>query len=183
MGWETIPGATTLAAASLMSYVLSPPRRGTLRRRGRLFAACVRRARARPSARGRRRRLKPSGRQDRHGRTVQSALVICGYHGTPDAHAAVIPRDGVIRSDNDYDCPGDGVYFFEDGLAQAGAWATRASERAGGRAGRRPSRGLHGSQGQRRLGTAAGAGARRGAPHQPRARSPAASADRQHSPA
>jgi hypothetical protein len=33
----------------------------------------------------------------------------------------VILRDGVIRSDNDYDCLGDGVYFFEDGLAQAGA--------------------------------------------------------------
>jgi hypothetical protein len=35
---------------------------------------------------------------------VQSALVICGYHGTSAAHAAVILRDGVIRSDNDYDC-------------------------------------------------------------------------------
>jgi hypothetical protein len=38
----------------------------------------------------------------------------------------VILRDGVIRSDNDYDCLGDGVYFFEDGRAQTGAWATRA---------------------------------------------------------
>jgi hypothetical protein len=57
---------------------------------------------------------------------VQSALVICGYHGTSAAHAAVILRDGFLPSDNDYDCLGDGVYFFEDGLAQAGAWATRA---------------------------------------------------------
>jgi hypothetical protein len=57
---------------------------------------------------------------------VQSALVIRGCHGTSATHAAVILRDGFIRSDNDYDCLGDGVYFFEDGLAQAGAWATRA---------------------------------------------------------
>jgi hypothetical protein len=57
---------------------------------------------------------------------VHSALVIRGYHGTSAAHAAVILRDGFIRSDNDYDCLGDGVYFFEDGLAQASAWATRA---------------------------------------------------------
>jgi hypothetical protein len=57
---------------------------------------------------------------------VQSALVVRGCHGTSATHAAVILRDGFIRSDNDYDCLGDGVYFFEDGLAQAGAWATRA---------------------------------------------------------
>jgi hypothetical protein len=57
---------------------------------------------------------------------VQSALVIRGYHGTSATHAAVILRDGFIRSDNDYDCLGDGVYFFQDGLAQAGAWATRS---------------------------------------------------------
>jgi hypothetical protein len=57
---------------------------------------------------------------------VHSALVIRGYHGTSATHAAVILRDGFIRSDNDYDCLGDGVYFFEDGLAQASAWATRA---------------------------------------------------------
>jgi hypothetical protein len=57
---------------------------------------------------------------------VQSALVIRGYHGTSATHAAVILRDGFVPSDNEYDCLGDGVYFFEDGLPQAGAWATRA---------------------------------------------------------
>jgi hypothetical protein len=38
----------------------------------------------------------------------------------------VILRDGFVASDNDYDCLGNGVYFFEDGLAQARAWARRA---------------------------------------------------------
>jgi hypothetical protein len=57
---------------------------------------------------------------------VQSAPVIRGYHGTSATQAAVILRDGFLPSDNDYDCLGDGVYFFQDGLAQAGAWATRA---------------------------------------------------------
>jgi hypothetical protein len=57
---------------------------------------------------------------------VQSGLVIRGYHGTSATHAAVILRDGFRPSDNDYDCLGDGVYFFEDGAAEAGAWATRA---------------------------------------------------------
>jgi hypothetical protein len=57
---------------------------------------------------------------------VQSALLIRGYHGTSATHAAVILRDGFLPSDNDYDCLGDGVYFFQDGLAQARAWATRA---------------------------------------------------------
>jgi hypothetical protein len=57
---------------------------------------------------------------------VQSALVIRGYHGTSVTHAAGILRDGFLPSDNEYDCLGDGVYFFEEGLAQAGAWATRA---------------------------------------------------------
>ena len=52
-GGRQSPKLTTLAAASLMSYVLSPSRPWDLRRRGRLFAASVRRARARPSARGR----------------------------------------------------------------------------------------------------------------------------------
>lgn len=51
--------------------------------------------------------------------------VVRGYHGTSAAHAAVILRDGFLPSDNDYDCLGDGVYFFEDGLVQAGGWATR----------------------------------------------------------
>jgi hypothetical protein len=57
---------------------------------------------------------------------VQSALVIRGYHGTSVTQAAGILRDGFLPSDNEYDCLGDGVYFFEDGVAQAGAWATRA---------------------------------------------------------
>jgi hypothetical protein len=57
---------------------------------------------------------------------VQSALVLRGYHGTSATRAAVILRDGFLPSDNEYDCLGDGVYFFEDGLAQAVAWATRA---------------------------------------------------------
>jgi hypothetical protein len=57
---------------------------------------------------------------------VQSGLVIRGYHGTSATHAAVILRDGFRPSDNDYDCLGDGVYFFEDGAAEAVAWATRA---------------------------------------------------------
>jgi hypothetical protein len=57
---------------------------------------------------------------------VQSAPVIRGYHGTSATHAAVILRDGFLPSDNDYDCLGDGVYFFQDGVAQARAWATRA---------------------------------------------------------
>ena len=57
---------------------------------------------------------------------MQRALVIRGYHGTSATHAAVIVRDGFLPSDNDYDCLGNGVYFFEDGLAQARAWAKRA---------------------------------------------------------
>jgi hypothetical protein len=57
---------------------------------------------------------------------VQRALVIRGYHGTSATQAAVILRDGFLSSDNDYDCLGNGVYFFEDGLAQARAWARRA---------------------------------------------------------
>jgi hypothetical protein len=57
---------------------------------------------------------------------VQSALVIRAYHGTSATHAAAILRDGFLPSDNEYDCLGDGVYFFEDGLAQAVGWATRA---------------------------------------------------------
>jgi hypothetical protein len=57
---------------------------------------------------------------------VQSGLVVRGYHGTSATQAAVILRDGFLPSDNDYDCLGDGVYFFEDGLAQAAAWARRA---------------------------------------------------------
>ena len=57
---------------------------------------------------------------------MQRTLVIRGYHGTSATQAAVILRDGFVPSDNDYDCLGDGVYFFEDGLAQARAWAKRA---------------------------------------------------------
>jgi hypothetical protein len=57
---------------------------------------------------------------------VQRALVIRGYHGTSARQAAVILRDGFVASDNDYDCLGNGVYFFEDGLVQARAWARRA---------------------------------------------------------
>jgi hypothetical protein len=57
---------------------------------------------------------------------VQSALVIRGHHGTSATQAAAIVRDGFLLSDNDYDCLGNGVYFFEDGLTQARAWATRA---------------------------------------------------------
>jgi hypothetical protein len=57
---------------------------------------------------------------------VQRAPVIRGYHGTSATHAAVILRDGFLPSDNDYDCLGNGVYFFEDGLTQACTWAERA---------------------------------------------------------
>jgi len=57
---------------------------------------------------------------------VQRAPVIRGYHGTSATQAAVILRDGFLPSDNDYDCLGNGVYFFEDGLTQARAWAKRA---------------------------------------------------------
>ncbi len=56
---------------------------------------------------------------------MQRALVIRGYHGTSATQAAGILRDGFLASDNDYDCLGNGVYFFEDGLAQARAWARR----------------------------------------------------------
>ena len=58
-------------------------------------------------------------------RHEQRAPVIRGYHGTSATHAAVILRDGFLPSDNDYDCLGNGVYFFEDGLAQARTWAER----------------------------------------------------------
>ena len=61
-----------------------------------------------------------------YGRTVRRAPVIRGYHGTSATHAAGILRDGFRPSGNDYDCLGDGVYFFEDGPAQARAWAMRA---------------------------------------------------------
>jgi hypothetical protein len=57
---------------------------------------------------------------------VRRALAIRGYHGTSATQAAVIVRDGFLPSDNDYDCLGNGVYFFEDGLAPARAWAKRA---------------------------------------------------------
>jgi hypothetical protein len=57
---------------------------------------------------------------------VQRAPVIRGYHGTSATRAGVILRDGFLPSDNDYDCLGNGVYFFEEGLAQARAWAQRA---------------------------------------------------------
>jgi hypothetical protein len=57
---------------------------------------------------------------------LQRALVIRGYHGSSATQAAVIVRDGFLPSDNDYDCLGNGVYFFEDGLAPARAWAKRA---------------------------------------------------------
>jgi hypothetical protein len=70
--------------------------------------------------------MTPTRRQDPTVGRAQSAPVIRGYHGTSTTHAAVILHDGFLPSDNDYDCLGDGVYFFEDGLAQAGAWATRA---------------------------------------------------------
>ena len=52
-------------------------------------------------------------------------MAIRGYHGTSSTHAAVIMRNGFVPSYNDYDCLGDGVYFFEDGPTQAGAWAAR----------------------------------------------------------
>jgi hypothetical protein len=57
---------------------------------------------------------------------MQRALIVRGYHGTSATQAAVIVRDGFLASDNDYDCLGNGVYFFEDGLAPARAWAKRA---------------------------------------------------------
>ena len=57
---------------------------------------------------------------------MQDAPVIRGYHGTSATQAAVIVRDGFHPSHNDYDCLGDGVYFFENGLAPARTWATRA---------------------------------------------------------
>jgi hypothetical protein len=57
---------------------------------------------------------------------VQRAPVIRGYHGTSAAQAEAIVRDGFVPSDNDYDCLGNGVYFFEDGLDQARSWAERA---------------------------------------------------------
>jgi hypothetical protein len=60
---------------------------------------------------------------------VRHGLVIRGYHGTSARQAAVILRDGFVASDNDYDCLGNGVYFFEDGLVQARAWARRAHPR------------------------------------------------------
>jgi hypothetical protein len=56
---------------------------------------------------------------------MQRALVVRGYHGTSATEAAVIVRDGFLPSDNDYDCLGYGVYFFEDGLVPARAWAER----------------------------------------------------------
>jgi hypothetical protein len=56
---------------------------------------------------------------------VQRPLVIRGYHGTSATRAGAIVRDGFLASDNEYDCLGNGVYFFEDGLAPARAWAER----------------------------------------------------------
>jgi hypothetical protein len=56
---------------------------------------------------------------------VQRAPVIRGYHGTSATQAAVIVRDGFLPSDNDYDCLGNGVYFFENGLVPARTWAKR----------------------------------------------------------
>jgi hypothetical protein len=60
---------------------------------------------------------------------VQRAPVVRGYHGTSATQAAAILRDGFLPSDNDYDCLGNGVYFFEEGLAPARAWAKRAHPR------------------------------------------------------
>jgi hypothetical protein len=61
-----------------------------------------------------------------YGRTRAACAGFRGYHGTSATQAAVIVRDGFPQSDNDYDCLGNGVYFFEDGLAPARAWAKRA---------------------------------------------------------
>ena len=56
---------------------------------------------------------------------MQRVPVVRGYHGTSATQAAVIVRDGFRPSDNDYDCLGNGVYFFENGLVQARTWAKR----------------------------------------------------------
>jgi len=45
---------------------------------------------------------------------VADPLRAIGYHGTSQAVAQVILRDGFVVSRNVYEWLGDGVYFFQD---------------------------------------------------------------------
>jgi hypothetical protein len=54
---------------------------------------------------------------------VADPLRAIGYHGTSQAVAQVILRDGFTFSRNIYDWLGDGVYFFQDAPHRAREWA------------------------------------------------------------
>ena len=50
-------------------------------------------------------------------------LPVRGFHGTTKSSADAILQNGFQISQNPYDWLGDGVYFFQDGLARAWEWA------------------------------------------------------------
>jgi hypothetical protein len=52
-------------------------------------------------------------------------LQVYGYHGTSRTKAINIQNNGFRASDNDYDWLGNGIYFFQDAPARAGAWAKK----------------------------------------------------------
>ena len=48
---------------------------------------------------------------------------VTGYHGTSREAADRMLREGFRASRNEWDCLGDGVYFFEDAPIHAWDWA------------------------------------------------------------
>jgi hypothetical protein len=54
-----------------------------------------------------------------------NSLIVYGYHGTSQAKAANILKNGFLASDNDYDWLGTGIYFFQDAPLRAKQWATQ----------------------------------------------------------
>src|SRR4051812_32109058 len=50
-------------------------------------------------------------------------LTVTGYHGTSQEAADRMLREGFRASRNEWDCLGDGVYFFEDAPIHAWHWA------------------------------------------------------------
>jgi hypothetical protein len=56
---------------------------------------------------------------------VADELRAIGYHGTSNAAAQVVLRDGFRVSRNVYDWLGDGVYFFQDAPNRAREWAAQ----------------------------------------------------------
>ncbi|MBW4620578.1 MAG: hypothetical protein KME17_14640 [Cyanosarcina radialis HA8281-LM2] len=56
---------------------------------------------------------------------MKKSIEVYGYHGTSQAQAASILKNGFQSSDNDYDWLGTGVYFFQDAPIRAREWARK----------------------------------------------------------